>query len=190
MDVHRALAQRRRAREVEQFADEAVDAAGLLGDDERVLAGRALRLAGEQLRRPLEPRERVLDLVGEAGRERLEVEVALAVPARPDDEHGSHAGGPVEERGGLHLQRKGRVPWSGEIGARRFLVAPDALGERLQRGAAGKRADGEPRRPIAAAVEELLGRRVEVDEPTVRPHEEDRIADGVDRTARQGRRER
>ena len=182
------MLERRRAGQVEQLADEAVHAPRLPRDDEGVLARGALGLPGEKLGRALQPGERILDLVGESRGERLEVEVSFPVPAGPDHEHRARAGGAVEERGRLHLEGDRRVARAREVGAGGLLAAPDPVGERLERRASGKRPDGQPHRSIAAAVEELLGGWIEVQEPTIRSHEQDRVTDGVDCTARQDRR--
>ena len=81
----------------------------------RVLARRPLRLAREQLRRALQAGERVLDLVGEAGRERLEVEGALRGARDAQHEHRADAGGAVEERARLDGDGDARILRAREV---------------------------------------------------------------------------
>src|SRR6266568_2025134 len=180
VDVHRRGEERGGPRQVEELAHEPVDALRLARDDLGVLARVPLGLADEELRRALQAGERVLDLVGQAGCQRLEVERSPARARHPQRDHRSEAYRPVEERPRLGRHRETGILRAGEVGRSRLLAHPGSLRQDGQLRAAGERAGRQADRALAAPAEQLLGRRVEVQDAAVRAHHHDGVAERVD----------
>ncbi len=185
--------QRRRARQVEQLADEPVHPLRLPGDHLRVLPRRALGLAGQELGRALQPGERVLDLVGQAGGQRLEVEHAARsergrrrTSTAPTQAAPSRRGVASTASGPSVAGAPGRsIDWlSCESRVRSASAASGAPPGSARTGRSDRLDRGD-------APEELLGGRVEVQRPhRRRPPPAPASAEGVDRRPRDRRRER